>query len=81
MKKTKIEVSVLKRLEELSKQIEKHNYYYHNLDKPRISDGEYDKLIKENDQLEKKYPNLILKIVLTRFMEAKLKKTLKKNKT
>ena len=80
MKKTKIEVSVLKRLKELSKQIEKHNYYYHNLDKPRISDGEYDKLIKENDQLEKKYPNLILKNSPNKIYGSKVKENFQKIK-
>ena len=29
---------ILKRLKELSKEIKKHNHYYHNLDKPKISE-------------------------------------------
>ena len=45
----------LKRLKYLSKEIKKHNNFYHNLDKPQITDSEYDKLIFENNELEKKY--------------------------
>ena len=30
----------LKRLNELSKEIKKHNHHYHTLDKPKISDSE-----------------------------------------
>ena len=54
------ESQIKKRLKELSILIKKHNNYYHNLDKPIISDGEFDKLIKENNELEKLYPTLIL---------------------
>ena len=51
---------ILKRLKELADLIKKHNYNYHTLDKPEITDKEFDKLVKENDILEKKYPKLIL---------------------
>ena len=44
---------VLKRLKELADLIKKHNYNYHTLDKPEITDKEFDKLVKENDVLEK----------------------------
>ena len=44
---------ILKRLKELANLIKKHNYNYHTLDKPKITDREFDKLIKENDTLEK----------------------------
>ena len=44
---------VLKRLKELADLIKKHNYNYHTLDKPKITDKEFDKLVKENDDLEK----------------------------
>ena len=55
------EKKILKRLNELSNLIKKHNYNYHSLDKPLITDKEFDNLVKENDTLERKYPNLILK--------------------
>ena len=51
------EKKILRRLNELANLIKKHNYNYHSLDKPKISDNEFDKLVKENDFLEKKYPN------------------------
>ena len=49
------------RLKELAKLIKLYNAHYHQNDSPIISDGEYDKLVNENSNLEKKYPNLILK--------------------
>ncbi len=51
---------IVKRLKELAKLINKHNHHYHNEDKPRINDAEYDKLVKENLELELKYPKLKL---------------------
>ena len=53
------EEKILKRLKELAELIKKHNYNYHTLDKPKITDQEFDNLVKENDILEKKYPDLI----------------------
>ncbi len=51
---------IIKRLKELAKLIDKHNHHYHNEDKPKINDAEFDKLVKENLDLESKYPNLKL---------------------
>ncbi len=48
--------NVLKRIEELRKLIEYHNYRYYVLDSPEISDQEYDKLFKELLELENRYP-------------------------
>ena len=50
---------IIKRLKELANLIKKHNYNYHALDKPKITDKEFDKLVKENDSLEKTHPSLI----------------------
>jgi len=36
-----------------------HDYYYHVLDAPRITDSEYDKLLQELRQLEEQHPELI----------------------
>ena len=55
------EETILKRLKELADLIKKHNYNYHTLDKPKITDKEFDKLVKENDVLEKKYPTFNIK--------------------
>lgn len=46
------------RVEALRSQIERHNYLYHVLDAPEISDQEYDKLMQELVDLEKENPEL-----------------------
>ena len=61
MNKKKHSQKIKNRLRELANLIAEHNTHYHQNDKPLISDGEYDKLVIENLNLEKKYPNLILK--------------------
>lgn len=78
MSTTNDEKKILKRLNELSKTINKHNYYYHNLDKPKISDSDYDKLIIENNDLERKYPHLILKKSPNNLIGSKIKSKFKK---
>jgi len=50
---------VKKRLEELRRIINYHNYRYYVLDSPEISDAEYDDLMKELRQLEAEHPELI----------------------
>ena len=44
---------------ELSKQLHHHNYLYHSLDRPEISDAEYDRLLQRLLQLEEAFPALI----------------------
>jgi len=58
--KKNINRKIIQRLIELKTKINKHNYLYHTLDKPEISDAEYDRLVKENLDLELKYPKLKL---------------------
>lgn len=48
------------RIAELSKELEQHNHRYYVLDKPSISDFEFDKLLEELVQLEKDFPELLL---------------------
>jgi len=48
-----------KRIEELREQINYHNYRYHVLDSPEISDAEYDELMQELIRLENERPELI----------------------
>jgi DNA ligase (NAD+) len=43
---------------ELRRQIEKHNYQYHVLDNPLISDAEYDRLFRRLVELEQAHPDL-----------------------
>lgn len=47
-----------KRLAELRRLIEHHNYLYYVLDQPEISDAEYDALMRELLQLEERFPDL-----------------------
>lgn len=50
---------ILKKIDQLKKKINEHNYRYHILDEPSISDANYDKLFRELEELEKQYPELI----------------------
>ena len=50
---------IQKRVEELRQQINYHNYRYYVLDDPEIPDSEYDRLMRELQELEAKYPELI----------------------
>ena len=47
----------LKRISELRKTIEYHNKRYYQQDAPEISDAEYDRLMRELQELEKQYPD------------------------
>ena len=48
-----------KRIAELRREIEEHNYRYYVLDDPVITDAEYDQLMRELTALEKAFPDLI----------------------
>ncbi len=47
------------RIEELRRQIDHHNYRYYALDRPEVSDAEYDRLFAELVRLENDNPELI----------------------
>ncbi len=47
------------KLETLRKQLHEHNYRYHVLDAPIISDGEYDRLLNELKAIEAEHPEWI----------------------
>ncbi|SFR43435.1 DNA ligase (NAD+) [Marinobacter daqiaonensis] len=51
--------SVKSRIEELRDTIEDHNYRYYVLDEPAIPDAEYDRLMRELQDLEKEHPELV----------------------
>ncbi|HHH35732.1 MAG TPA: NAD-dependent DNA ligase LigA [Gammaproteobacteria bacterium] len=55
----KIPSQVIRRVEELRREIETHNYYYYVLDAPVIPDAEYDRLLRELQELERRYPQLV----------------------
>jgi len=71
--------TVIKRLEILATLINKHNYFYHTKDQPQISDDEYDKLVKENLELESKFPELTLKISPSNKVGGKIQNKFKKS--
>lgn len=47
------------RITQLRKQLHYHNYRYYVLDDPEISDAEYDRLLRELEEIEQQYPDLI----------------------
>jgi DNA ligase (NAD+) len=48
-----------KKIESLRDEIRYHNYRYHTLDDIEIPDAEYDRLMRELQELEKNYPELV----------------------
>ena len=47
-----------KRVEALAKEIREHDHRYYVLDKPTITDAQYDRLFRELQSLEEQYPDL-----------------------
>jgi len=59
-KKTGISKSqAAKKVAQLSKELEHHNYLYYIENKPEISDSEFDALLKELQKIEALYPELV----------------------
>jgi hypothetical protein len=48
-----------RRVEELRDLINHHNYRYHVLDDPEVSDAEYDELMRELRKFEEEFPEFI----------------------
>ena len=53
-----MEPGIKLRVRQLQQMLNDHNYYYHVLDDPRISDAEYDRLMRELMALETAHPEL-----------------------
>src|SRR5882672_7518759 len=47
------------RAAQLRAEIEHHNYRYYALDDPEVSDAEYDRLMRELQALEQRFPELV----------------------
>jgi DNA ligase (NAD+) len=59
MNDTLTEAEAANRLMRLAKEIARHDELYHDQDAPEISDAEYDALVRENRELEARFPNLV----------------------
>ena len=59
MAETLTEGDAAKRLEALAKQIARHDQLYHDADAPEISDADYDALVRQNRELEARFPQLV----------------------
>jgi DNA ligase (NAD+) len=53
------EAEAANRLMRLAKEIARHDKLYHDQDAPEISDAEYDALVRENRELEARFPQLV----------------------
>lgn len=51
--------TIKSQVESLRKQIRHHNFQYHVLDDPEIPDAEYDRLVRELQDLESRYPEVV----------------------
>jgi DNA ligase (NAD+) len=53
------EADAAERLAWLGKEIARHDQLYHDQDAPELSDSEYDALVRENRELEARFPELV----------------------
>ena len=51
---------IQQRVEQLRKEINHHNYRYHALDDPQISDAQFDELMRQLRALEEEHPELVV---------------------
>ncbi len=53
------EAEAANRLMRLAKEIARHDKLYHDRDSPEVTDAEYDSLVRENRELEERFPHLV----------------------
>jgi DNA ligase (NAD+) len=54
-----VSAATIKKVDSLRSQIRHHNYQYHVLDEPEVPDAEYDRLVRQLQDLEKAHPELV----------------------
>lgn len=54
-----VTAEIIKKAEELRKKLRHHSYLYYVLDKPEITDFEFDRLYRSLVDLEKEYPEIV----------------------
>ena len=54
-----IPTDIQERVARLRETVNRHNYLYHTLDTPEVSDAEFDRLFHELKALESDYPDLV----------------------
>ncbi len=59
LKRMAVPHPIAARARQLRADIEQHNYQYYALDRPLISDADYDRLFRELQDLEQEYPQLV----------------------
>ena len=64
MSKKVLKIDSQKEWESLNNELNKHNYLYHSIDSPEISDFQYDEMKKRLISLEKNFQISIHKTVL-----------------
>ena len=62
-----------KKILSLIREIEQYNIDYYVYDNPKISDSHYDRLLRNLQELEKKYPDFILETSPTQRVGSKPK--------
>jgi len=55
-----VPIAVRSRTEALRRELDHHNYQYYVLDAPQVPDAEYDRLLRELQDLEAKFPKLVI---------------------
>lgn len=73
-------MAIAKKIEKLRHEINEHNYHYHVLDEPIISDAEYDQLFRELQQLEHLHPEYVTADSPTQRIGAKTRREFKEVK-
>ena len=54
-----VTAEIIKKAEELRKKLRHHSYLYYVLDRPEITDFEFDRLYRSLVDLEKEYPEIV----------------------